>query len=193
VLWYTTSTLTLTYYRNISVFGLVFTVTFSCVAVFLDVILLKFLIFLKQFRSALAPRIDAWIQDGTFQLQRRAYEAYGEGQWERFDEEIPLHKHGEELAPLPLDSQPLDFPFGSSCCRCDCQDIDEKPPLKTAASFMTDQVTIVDSLVTKSSPSSSTEGFPPELKRPPTYNTSNAQWRADQKSASHSSRQVWKR
>lgn len=156
--------------------------------------LLKFLIFLKQFRKALAPRIDAWIQDGTFQLQRRAYEAYGEGQWERFDEEIPIHKRGEELAPLPLDSQPLDFPFRSSCCRCNCQDMDEKPPLKSASTFMTDQITFVeDDLGVSSSPSSSTEEFPPELKRPPTYNTSNAQWASDKKSGSHSSYKVWKR
>lgn len=169
----------------------------------LDIALLRFLIFLQRFRKALAPRIDAWIQDGTFQLQRRAYEAYGEGQWSGLDEEIPVHKPGEELAPLPVDSQPLDFPFRYPCCSCKCQnidektpaslksasawqDLDEKPPLTSASTLNTDQITLAPS------PSSSTEEFPPELKRPPTYNTSNAQW-ADKKSSPHSLYKNWKR
>jgi len=92
--------------RNINVFGLAFTLTICGVTIVVDIVLLRFLIFLKKFRKALAPRIDAWIQDGVYQLQRRAYEAHGEGTWERLEEEIPLTKEKEELAKLPVDSLP---------------------------------------------------------------------------------------
>jgi hypothetical protein len=46
-----------------------------------DIVLLKFLIYLSKFRRALSPRIERWIQDGVLQLQRRAYEAHKEGTW----------------------------------------------------------------------------------------------------------------
>jgi hypothetical protein len=76
----------------------------------LDLILLKFLVFWNTFRGLLAPRIDAWIQDGVFQLQRRAYEAHGEGTWERLEKEVPATLDGTELATFPLDSTPV--------CKC---------------------------------------------------------------------------
>ena len=71
-------------------FGLIFVITFSCVITALDVGLLKFLIFLSRFRTALAPRIDRWIQDSNFQLQRRVYEAHGRKNWNNTNADIPL-------------------------------------------------------------------------------------------------------
>ena len=71
----------------------------------LDLMLLRFLIFLHRFRGAMSPRIDRWIQDGVFQLQRRAYEARGEGIWKNRQEEIPVTWSKEELCELPLDSE----------------------------------------------------------------------------------------
>jgi hypothetical protein len=70
----------------------------------LDVVLLKFLIYLKTFRrKVLAPRIDSWIQDSIFQIQRRAYEGTGAGSWERLDEEVPVTCKKMELENLPLE------------------------------------------------------------------------------------------
>ncbi|KAF2750849.1 hypothetical protein M011DRAFT_483766 [Sporormia fimetaria CBS 119925] len=77
---------------NISYFALVFVLTFSLFIACLDIFLLKFLVYVSSFRSALAPRIDRWIQDGVWQLQRRAYEAQGHTEWEAVDMEIPLTK-----------------------------------------------------------------------------------------------------
>ena len=71
----------------------------------LDLILLRFIVFWRTFRGFFAPRIDAWIQDGVFQLQRRAYEAQGEGVWERLDKEIPATLNAAELSTLPVVSR----------------------------------------------------------------------------------------
>ena len=79
-------------------FGLAFITTFSCLATALDIFLLRFLIYLSRFRKALAPKLDQWVQDGIFQLQRRAYEAQGEGTWSRFDQEIPVTEKGDQLS-----------------------------------------------------------------------------------------------
>ena len=54
-------------------------------------------------KRALAPRIDSWIQDGVFQLQRRAYEAHGEGPWERCSHEVPVTVGHVLLSTLPVD------------------------------------------------------------------------------------------
>lgn len=69
----------------------------------------------------MAPRINAWIQDGTFQLQRRAYEAYGEGVWENLEEEIPLTKADEDLGPLSLSSLPKTIPLNILYTQCTSQ------------------------------------------------------------------------
>ncbi|KAF2189270.1 hypothetical protein K469DRAFT_659388 [Zopfia rhizophila CBS 207.26] len=94
-------------FANINVFGLVFIAVISCTIMILDIILLKFLVYLSRFRHALAPRLDRWIQDGVLQLQRRAYEAYGEGSWENLDEEIPVTTQKQTLSELPLTSLPV--------------------------------------------------------------------------------------
>ncbi|KAJ4289802.1 hypothetical protein N0V90_011133 [Kalmusia sp. IMI 367209] len=92
---------------NINVFALTFVITFCMVVTALDLILLKFLIFWHRFRGFLAPRIDAWVQDGTLQLQRRAYEMQGEGTWERLDKEVPVTTDDIELSTLSLKSGSL--------------------------------------------------------------------------------------
>ncbi|KAF2682356.1 hypothetical protein K458DRAFT_57598 [Lentithecium fluviatile CBS 122367] len=87
---------------NINVFGLAFIVSFSCIVAILDITLLKFLIYMSRFRRTLAPRIDRWIQDGIWQLQRRAYEAHGHRDWINIEREIPLTTDEEKLNDLPL-------------------------------------------------------------------------------------------
>jgi hypothetical protein len=90
-------------FMNINVFGLAFIITFSFIVTALDLVLLKFLIFLRRFRRALAPRIDRWIQDGVFQLQRRAYEAKDGMAWECLEKEIPIPVNNELLDDLPIE------------------------------------------------------------------------------------------
>lgn len=104
---------------NINVFALTFVVTFCMIVTALDLILLKFLVFWHRFRGILAPRIDAWVQDGAFQLQRRAYEMQGEGIWERLDKEVPVTTYDTQLSTLPLESRP--------CCDCVFSQMGVKP------------------------------------------------------------------
>lgn len=91
---------------NINVFGLAFILTFALLVTIADICVLKFFIYLSQFRRALAPRIDRWIQDGVLQLQRRAYEAQGESNWVHLDQEIPVTMDRELLDDLPIDLRP---------------------------------------------------------------------------------------
>ncbi|KAF2730866.1 hypothetical protein EJ04DRAFT_579521 [Polyplosphaeria fusca] len=87
-------------FANINVFGLAFVITFAFVVAILDLVLLRFLIYLGKFRKALSPRLDQWIQDGVYQLQRQTYQARGEGTWSRLDQEIPVTEDGELLDML---------------------------------------------------------------------------------------------
>ncbi|KAF2470133.1 uncharacterized protein BDR25DRAFT_370147 [Lindgomyces ingoldianus] len=89
---------------NINVFGLAFIITFSLAISMLDFFLLKLLIVLTRFRRIMAPRLDRWIQDGVLQLQRRAYEASGEGTWIKLEDEVPLTVGNRQLRELPLQS-----------------------------------------------------------------------------------------
>jgi hypothetical protein len=83
-----------------------FVITTSLFFAAVDIVLLKFLIYLGKFRRALSPRIERWIQDGVLQLQRRAYEAHGEGIWSDLSKEVPLTEAKQLLAELPLESLP---------------------------------------------------------------------------------------
>lgn len=65
-----------------------------------DILLLRFLIYMSKFQQALSPRINRWVQDGVFQLQRRAYEAQDEGIWKLQDKEIPVIVDDSKLADL---------------------------------------------------------------------------------------------
>jgi hypothetical protein len=59
-------------------------------------------IYLSNFRRALAPRVDRWIQDGVWQLQRRAYEGEGYRQWTQLEADVPLTDAGQTLKDLPI-------------------------------------------------------------------------------------------
>ncbi|KAF1921407.1 hypothetical protein BDU57DRAFT_535081 [Ampelomyces quisqualis] len=75
---------------KVNVFGLTFLIATSLLLTLVDVVLLKYIIYLSKFRKALSPRIDRLIQDGVLQLQRRAYEAQGQGTWSELDKDVPL-------------------------------------------------------------------------------------------------------
>ncbi|KAF2270405.1 hypothetical protein CC78DRAFT_132130 [Lojkania enalia] len=85
---------------NINVFGLALVITITLLITILDITILKFAIFLTRFRRALAPRVDRWIQDGIWQLQRRAYEARGHGEWINLQNEIPVTRDRRTLSDL---------------------------------------------------------------------------------------------
>lgn len=56
---------------------------------------------MSKFQSTLTPRLNRWIQDGVWQLQRHAYEAQGHDDWLDIEREIPLNKKGEVFKDLP--------------------------------------------------------------------------------------------
>jgi hypothetical protein len=88
--------------RNINLFGLVFILTFSLLALVVDITLLKFLIYIARFRRHLGPRVERWIQDGVWQLQRRAYEGEGQRDWTDLESEIPLTEKRTLMKDLPI-------------------------------------------------------------------------------------------
>jgi hypothetical protein len=123
-------TLRLIYFdRNINVFGLSFIIAFSCLVAILDWTILKFLVFLGRFRRALAPRVDRWIQDGVWQLQRRAYEGEGYREWTNLEADVPLTKAGQMLKDLPILWVPEKRPTGSSANLFEPQSPPTKWPL----------------------------------------------------------------
>ncbi|KAF1915506.1 hypothetical protein BDU57DRAFT_452145, partial [Ampelomyces quisqualis] len=91
-------------FANINVFALTFVIAFSTIITLCNTLILRFFIFIARFRAALAPRIDYWVQDGIFQLQRRAFEAQGQGCWEYLEHEVPITLDGEKLHKLPVES-----------------------------------------------------------------------------------------
>lgn len=62
-----------------------------------DILFLKYIIFTKRARSFLGPRIERWISDGVFQLQRQAYEGDNQGVWLRQSKEVPTTTQPENL------------------------------------------------------------------------------------------------
>lgn len=98
-------------FANINVFGLCFTLAFFGLVVTVDFGILRFLLPLEQ--PGKPFKIRYWIQDGSYQLQRFAYEAQGVGNWNRQDKELPttpglladLSSGGASTAPQML--QPL--------------------------------------------------------------------------------------
>lgn len=67
----------------------------------LDISILRIMLYLRRFRRALGPRIDRWIQDGVWQLQRRAYEGEGYRGWTDLESDIPLTEE-KKLKDLPI-------------------------------------------------------------------------------------------
>ena len=87
-------------------FGLVLILVLATTMTFLNLAVIRQLVFLTPLRHALAPRLDRWMQDSVFQLQRRAFEAHGEGTWLDLSHDIPITIVGETLAELALQSLP---------------------------------------------------------------------------------------
>ncbi|KAF2745218.1 hypothetical protein M011DRAFT_479365 [Sporormia fimetaria CBS 119925] len=85
---------------NINFFALLFTLIVSSTIVTVDMLILRILISCRRFRAGFAPRIDRWIQDGIFQLQRRAHEAQGHGTWKDLREDVPVTTHSILLPDL---------------------------------------------------------------------------------------------
>lgn len=92
---------------NINVFGLVFIVTISCVVTIVDITLLRFISLLKKIKNFDSPRLERWMQDGLWQLQRHAYEAHGAGVWKDLTDEVPTIAEYTELPDLPLQHSSL--------------------------------------------------------------------------------------
>jgi hypothetical protein len=86
---------------NINVFGLSFIIALSVTLALLDICILRIMIYLARFRRALGPRIDRWVQDGVWQLQRRAYEGEGYRGWTDLEADIPLTNE-RNLKDLPI-------------------------------------------------------------------------------------------
>lgn len=93
-------------FANINVFALAFLTTFAILISMFSMFVLRFCIFLSRFRKALAPRIDRWVQDGIFQLQRRAFDAQDEGHWVGLEKEIPITDQRVRLNQL-YDTVPI--------------------------------------------------------------------------------------
>ena len=62
---------------------------------------MRIMVYLTRFRRALGPRIDRWIQDGVWQLQRRAYEGEGYRGLTDLEDDIPL-TYEKKLKDLPI-------------------------------------------------------------------------------------------
>ncbi|KAF2746629.1 hypothetical protein M011DRAFT_403849 [Sporormia fimetaria CBS 119925] len=96
------------YVFNINFFAMVFTIVMASVFVITDLTLLRFLSFLLKYKRSLGPRLDRWIHDGIFQLERRAHEAQGHGAWKNLEEEIPVTRDKCLLEDLTTDTVPYD-------------------------------------------------------------------------------------
>lgn len=81
-------------------FAFALILTFSAVVSFVNYFILRFFIFLKRFRKSLAPRLDRWVNDGIFQIQRRAFEANDSPAWTGLDKEIPTTVESAPLTEL---------------------------------------------------------------------------------------------
>lgn len=84
-----------------NVFGLTFILAFSATISFINFFILRFFIYLKRFRKTLAPRLDRWVNDGIFQLQRRAFEANESTAWMDAEKEIPTTVYDVMMSELP--------------------------------------------------------------------------------------------
>jgi hypothetical protein len=92
---------------NVNIFALAFIFTFSFVISFINFFILRFFILLKRFRKCLAPRLDRWINDGIFQLQRRAFEANESTLWIDLEKEIPTTEYDTKVSELPAERQTI--------------------------------------------------------------------------------------
>lgn len=89
---------------NINFFGLVFTFVVASTIIILDLALLRFLEYFSRYKHGLAPRINRWVQDGVFQLIRRAHDAQGHGVWKGLSHDVPITAEKCLLPDLELDT-----------------------------------------------------------------------------------------
>ncbi|OAL45319.1 hypothetical protein IQ07DRAFT_662175 [Pyrenochaeta sp. DS3sAY3a] len=92
---------------NINVFAVFFIGVTSLLVTLLDLVFLRLIIMPRG-----SPQMSRWIQEGIFQLQRRAYEAHGEGTWFHLEKEVPMTDIGLKLEELPLESSPVKESLG---------------------------------------------------------------------------------
>lgn len=78
----------------------------SAIFVATDLVLLRSLLHLRKYKPWLGRRVDRWLQDGIFQLQRRAQEAHGNGVWRDLSEEVPVTLENTLLPDLPFETLP---------------------------------------------------------------------------------------
>jgi hypothetical protein len=97
----------LTPHSNINFFGFLFTVIASGTIVLTDLVLLRSLLYLRKYKTRLSPRLDRWLQDGIYQLQRRAQEAQNNGVWIKLTEEVPITSVKTSLPELLIDTLPV--------------------------------------------------------------------------------------
>jgi len=50
------------------------------------------------------------MQDGIYQLQRRAHEAQGNGTWKKLTDEVPVTSENTPLPDLPIETLPIPDP-----------------------------------------------------------------------------------
>ena len=62
------------------------------------------------------------MQDGVFQLQRRAYEAHGEGTWSCLDQEVPVTEKDEKFPVLPIQTHPVRIEYTVEARKLDAKD-----------------------------------------------------------------------
>ena len=86
---------------NINVFGFAFTITVSLTISIVNFFILRFFVFLQRFRKSLAPRLDLWVNDDVYQLQRRAFEGNEDAVWIGLTKEIPVTSEKFLLSEVP--------------------------------------------------------------------------------------------
>jgi hypothetical protein len=114
---------------------------FSIIVAILDFTMLRFMITLGRFRRAMAPKIDRWIQDGAFQLQRKVYEAQGEGTWQHTDKEIPVTS--DNLSLEDISSTASVWPshaMQGRCFHCSVEKLQSMPTWSTGKTLADDKV-----------------------------------------------------
>lgn len=87
-------------FNNISLFGLVFVLSFGLVITLLGVFLTDVASLFGRVSHKLADSQQSWIRDDVLQIQRLAYQGQGNEVWAKTDKEIPVTSAGGLLGPL---------------------------------------------------------------------------------------------
>ncbi|KAH7125183.1 hypothetical protein B0J11DRAFT_605443 [Dendryphion nanum] len=87
-------------FANINYFGLIFIIIVSSLIIILDLTIVQILLLVRRFTRWKGIKLNRWIQDSILHLQRRAFEAQEDSEWERLTEEVPTTESGEKLVEL---------------------------------------------------------------------------------------------